>query len=95
MLDLSLPPPLLIISAAEQKSKVIVFLREGNTDDLGETIKRVKDKGPDGEKNLVEALQTKSFEDDQNLLMQAATYGSKLGFLTFVHAILERVSAKC
>lgn len=76
----------------EQKNKMMVFLRDGQIDALDETIKKVKEGGPNGERIVVEALQTKSFEDGRNLLMQAAAYGKKDGFLTLVKALHERVS---
>lgn len=80
----------------EQKYKVMLYLREGiKRNEVVETIHNIKERVPDAEKVVIEALQTKFFEDGRNLLMHAAAYGSKRAFIALARAILERVSTPC
>lgn len=74
---------------------MISFLREGKIKPVVQILKKIKERVPNDETLVVKALQTKSFEDGRNLLMQAAAYGKKTNILTCVNALLERVSTKC
>ena len=74
----------------------MTYLRDGIVarEDLARNILRLEDAlGTDAEKVVVEALQAKSVEDGRNLLMHAAAYGFKRGFVALIEVMLKRVSS--